>query len=223
VSFDEQARPSRPAAAAGVERPRIVVPVAEAKKATAPPPAPTSAPPTPAPNADAPQAARPLPQQRQQQQAASLAPQAAADGRGRAARAQVERREEPARRSFFRDHARPWIVAALLLAGFVILLLGVHYSVRTRQSASPGTTPRGAQQSQGQQTAGREMITTTNVNLRSGPGRSEGKIGEVESGSRVRVLRTDGGWVEIEIVQRGYPRRDESGPPRGWIDGAFLR
>jgi hypothetical protein len=212
VSFDERARPSRPAASASGERPRIVVPVAEAQKASAPPPAPALTP-------GAQPAARPLPQQQQ----AARTPQAAGDGRARAARAQVERREEPARRSFFRDHARPWIVAALLLAGFVILLLGVHWSVRMRQSAAPGTQSRGAQQSQGQQAAGREMITTTNVNLRAGPGRSQEKIGEVESGSRVRVLRSDGGWVEIEILQRGYPRRDEDGPTRGWIDGAFLR
>ncbi|HLL76122.1 MAG TPA: protein kinase [Pyrinomonadaceae bacterium] len=211
--FDAEARPSRPAPSAAAERPRIVVPVKEAQKPAVPPPARELV-------SGEPQAARPLPRQQQ----AALTPQASSDGRARPARAQPEKREEPARGSFFRDHARPWIVAALLLAGFVILLLGVHYSVRTRQSAAQGTQPqRGAQQSQGQQPTGREMITTTNVNLRAGPGRSQEKIGEVESGSRVRVLRGDGGWVEIEILQRGYPRRGESGPTRGWIDGAFLR
>jgi serine/threonine protein kinase len=212
ANFDEQARRPRPAAAAAGERPRIVVPVTEAQKAAPPPPAPAPAP-------SAPQAARPRPEQQQ----GARSPQAPPDGRGRAARAQAERREEPAPPSFFRDHARPWIVAALLLAGFVILLLGVHYSVRTRQGAAQGTQPRGAQQQGAQQSAGRESITTTTVNLRAGPGRSQERIGEVESGSRVRVLRSEGGWVEIEVVQRGYPRRDENGPTRGWIDGAFLR
>ena len=211
VSFDDQARQPRQAAAG--ERPRIVVPVTEARKSFAPPRAQALAP-------DAPPPTRP----QQYQQGAARSPLAAGDGRGRPVRAQVERREEPGGRSFIRDHARPWIVAALLLAGFVILLLGVHYSVRTRQGAAQGPQPRGGQQQTGgQQSQGREMITTTNVNLRAGPGRSQEKIGEVESGSRVRVLRNDGGWVEIEILQRGYPRRDEGGPVRGWIDGAFLR
>ena len=215
--FEAGARQPRPAAAASGERPRIVVPVKEAQK----PPAPT--PPAREPAPAAAQTARPLPQQQQRQ--AARTPQVSSDGRGRPARAQVERREEPARRSFFRDHARPWIVAALLLAGFIILLLGVHYSVRTRQSTTQGAQPRGGQQQQpqGQQTAAGEKITTTNVNLRGGPGASQELVGQVESGSRVRVLRTEGGWVEIEIVQRGYPRLDEGGAGRGWINARFLR
>jgi uncharacterized protein YgiM (DUF1202 family) len=66
-------------------------------------------------------------------------------------------------------------------------------------------------------------MTTTTVNLRAGPGSSQEKVGEVESGSRVRVLRTESGWAEIEIVQRGYPRLDEGGAARGWINSRFLR
>ena len=221
--FDEQAPPSRPAAKGAGERPRIVVPVKEAQKPSAPS-AHVSTPPALTPTPGSPQTARPLPEQ-QRQQPPARTPQPAADGRNRAARAQVEKREEPARRSFFRDHARPWIVAALLLAGFVILLLGVHYSVRTRQSATPNPQARGGQSSQqgGQQTAGGEKITTTNVNLRAGPGASQERVGQVESGSRVRVLRTEGAWTEIEIVQRGYPRLDEGGATRGWINGRYLR
>jgi serine/threonine protein kinase len=217
--FDEQARASRQAAQAG-ERPRIVVPVREAERPAPPRPAPA---PPQQPRPQQQPAAKQQPQQQLQQ--AARAPQQAGDGRVRpAARAEVWRREEAAPpSSFFRDHARPWIVAALLLAGFVVLLLGVHYSVRTRQTASQGAPQRGgAQQQQGARpAASEERITTTNVNLRAGP--RGAKIGEVESGSRVRVLSSDGGWVEIEIVQRGYPRRDEGGPVRGWIDGAYLR
>ena len=216
ASFDEPARQPRATAVASGERPRIVVPVKEARKPVGPAPAQVSAPGTE-------QAARPLPRQQAQ---AQRSPQTQADGRGRPARAQVERSEEPARGSFFREHARPWIVAALLLAGFVILLLGVHWPVRRQQTAAQGPQPRGVQQQQqsgGQQAAGREMITTTNVNLRSGPGPSQEKIGEVESGSRVRVLRSEGGWAEVEIVQRGYPRLGEGGATRGWINGRYLR
>ena len=218
VSFDAEARRPRPAAPPN-ERPRIVVPVNEAQRSAI-----TPAPATPREMLTP--AARPARQQQSRLQNAPPHSQQAAqasESRSRATMAPASRAEEPAQGGFFRDHARPWIVAALLLAGFIILLLGVHYSVRTRQSSSQGGQPRGGQQHGSQHTAGREMITTTFVNMRAGPGRSQGVLGVVESGSRVRVLRSEGGWVEIEIVQRGYPRSNEGGPTKGWIDGAFLR
>ncbi|HLL70914.1 MAG TPA: serine/threonine-protein kinase, partial [Pyrinomonadaceae bacterium] len=41
------------------------------------------------------------------------------------------------RKSWFTEHARPWIVALLLLAGFALLLLGIQYQVRSRQRSAP--------------------------------------------------------------------------------------
>jgi uncharacterized protein YgiM (DUF1202 family) len=120
------------------------------------------------------------------------------------------------------------IILLLIVAGFVLLLLGVHYSVRSRQQPAAAAAAAKQQPSpqsssaQGLQ-AGREMTTTTNVNLREGPGVRETKIGEVEMGSKVRILRVSGNWVEVDILQRGFPRRDEGGPSQGWIDGARLR
>lgn len=132
------------------------------------------------------------------------------------------------RKTWFTEHARPWIVALLLLAGFALLLLGIQYQVRSRQRTTPaaasssgtGTTP--AANSGGLQT-GREMTTTTNVNLRTGPSRTYNRIGEVEGGSRVRILQVSGNWCEVEILQRGFPRRGEDSADQGWIDGTKLR
>ena len=73
------------------------------------------------------------------------------------------------------------------------------------------------------QPGGREMITQMDVNLRVGPSISEVSIGRLEKGARVRVLRLEGAWAEIEIVERGNPRLDEGGATRGWINGRFLR
>jgi uncharacterized protein YgiM (DUF1202 family) len=67
------------------------------------------------------------------------------------------------------------------------------------------------------------MITTTNVNLRSGAGRNYERIGEVEGGSRVRILQVSGNWCEVEIIQRGVPRITEESANRGWLDGTRLR
>jgi len=130
------------------------------------------------------------------------------------------------RKTWFTEHARPWIVAVLLLAGFALLLLGIQYQVRSRQrsAASGASTTTGAPAANtGSLQAGREMLTTTNLNLRTGPGRTYNRIGEVEGGSRVRILQVNGNWCEVEILQRGVPRITEESADRGWLDGTRLR
>jgi hypothetical protein len=131
------------------------------------------------------------------------------------------------RKTWFTEHARPWIVALLLLAGFALLLLGIQYQVRSRQRATPAASTSTGQSTTpanpGGLQVGREMTTTTNLNLRSGAGRTYNKLGEVESGSRVRILQVSGNWCEVEVLQRGFPRRGEDSVDQGWIDGTRLR
>jgi serine/threonine protein kinase len=206
VQFERPSEPQRQVGGAKV-RPRIVVPVALAQ------------PPTPQQHAGAAQQAlapRPHEQKIQkspQPEDAALKPK--------------ERGTLMPRKTWFTEHARPWIVAALLVAGFALLLLGIQYQVRSRQrSAASGaaTTPAGATAANpGSLQEGREMLTTTNVNLRTGPGRTYNRIGEVEGGSRVRILQVSGNWCEVEIIQRGFPRVGEESAERGWLDGTRLR
>lgn len=131
------------------------------------------------------------------------------------------------RKTWFTEHARPWIVALLLLAGFALLLLGIQYQVRSRQRATPAASTSTGQSTTpanpGSLQVGREMTTTTNLNLRTGPSRTYNRIGEVEGGSRVRILQVNGNWCEVEILQRGFPRRGEDSVDQGWIDGTRLR
>jgi serine/threonine protein kinase len=131
------------------------------------------------------------------------------------------------RKTWFTEHARPWIVALLLLAGFALLLLGIQYQVRSRQRSTPAASTSTGQSTTpanpGGLQVGREMTTTTNLNLRSGAGRTYNKLGEVEGGSRVRILQVSGNWCEVEILQRGFPRRGEDSVDQGWIDGTKLR
>ncbi|MCA1629813.1 MAG: SH3 domain-containing protein, partial [Acidobacteria bacterium] len=70
---------------------------------------------------------------------------------------------------------------------------------------------------------GREMATTTDVNLREGPGTRFEKIGMVEVGSRVRIRQVNGNWVEVDVVLRGAQRGEAEGADRGWLDGTKLR
>jgi serine/threonine protein kinase len=138
----------------------------------------------------------------------------------------IERGSLMPRKTWFTEHARPWIVAVLLLAGFALLLLGIQYQVRSRQQSEPsgGSTTTGTPAANpGSLQAGREMLTTTNVNLRTGPGRNYNRIGEVEGGSRVRLLQVSGNWCEVEIIQRGFPRVNAESADRGWLDGTRLR
>jgi len=138
----------------------------------------------------------------------------------------VERVSLMPRKTWFTEHARPWIVALLLLAGFALLLLGIQYQVRSRQRNAPtpaGTSTGAPAATSGNLQVGREMTTTTNLNLRAGPNRTYNRIGEVESGSRVRILQVNGNWCEVEILQRGFPRLAEASADRGWIDGTRLK
>jgi serine/threonine protein kinase len=202
----EPAPRAQTASAHGSTRPRIVVPVSVAK-----PP-------------------EPVPQITQEQ--SSLEPRKAKPP-ARAADAKPARKEEVARnesgrRKVFKDHARRWIVVLLLLAGFAVLLLGIYSSVRSRQRATPNAPVAGTQggasgaADQALQ-IGHEMTTTTNVNLRDGAGRNFNRIGEVETGSRVRIRQVNGNWVEVDVLQRGSPRVDDEGTDRGWLDGTKLR
>jgi serine/threonine protein kinase len=138
----------------------------------------------------------------------------------------LERASLMPRKTWFTEHARPWIVAVLLLAGFALLLLGIQYQVRSRQKSAasrPATTTGAPAANAGSLQAGREMLTTTNVNLRTGPNRTYNRIGEVEGGSRVRILQVSGNWCEVEIIQRGSPRISQESADRGWLDGTRLR
>jgi serine/threonine protein kinase len=64
--------------------------------------------------------------------------------------------------------------------------------------------------------------TVTDVNLRGGPGAGSEKVGMVESGSRVRVLKVYNNWVEIEILQHGRPKEDPYSSDHGWINKKYI-
>jgi uncharacterized protein YraI len=70
---------------------------------------------------------------------------------------------------------------------------------------------------------GNELTATTNVNLREGPNRNTARVGEIETGSRVRIRQVIGNWVEVDVLSRGTPHVDDEGADRGWLDGTKLR
>ena len=55
-------------------------------------------------------------------------------------------------------------------------------------------------------------VTTTNVNMRVGPGTSYGVVEVLRGGERVEIVRCTGGWCLTDF-----------GRQRGWISQSFLR
>ncbi|MGH9944901.1 MAG: SH3 domain-containing protein, partial [Pyrinomonadaceae bacterium] len=120
---------------------------------------------------------------------------------------------------------RRWLVALLLVLGFALILLGTDHFVRGRKQATQATkaTPSSPPGSASPYQTGREMLTTTSVNVRTGPGRSFDRIGTLGMGSRVRILQANGSWVEVSLLELNGASVDVSESGRGWIDGRVLR
>ncbi len=137
---------------------------------------------------------------------------------------QPEQKREPlARRLVPQDRMQRWLVVLLLLAGFALLLLGTHRFASSLNSRTPTAPTTNSAPANANLQTGREMLTITNVNIRTGPSRTYQKIGEAERGSRVRVLQCSNNWCEVQLIERGQPRLADGGADQGWLDATKLR
>jgi len=110
------------------------------------------------------------------------------------------------------------LVATMLILAFAGMLLATHTYFRSRWNTPSAAAPT----SKAQSDVGREIVTTTDVNLRSAPGASNPRVGLAEQGSRVKVLSVDHNWYEVQIVQHGRKKDDPSSSDRGWVNKKFL-
>ena len=118
-----------------------------------------------------------------------------------------------------------FLVAFILILAFAGMLLATHNYFRGRipfwGSRPSGSTPNGPANQRTD--IGREVVTTTDVNLRPDPGISRPPIGMAEMGSRVRVLNASNNWYEIEILEHGRAPADSNlNANRGWVNKQFL-
>ncbi|HEY0378371.1 MAG TPA: SH3 domain-containing protein [Pyrinomonadaceae bacterium] len=115
-----------------------------------------------------------------------------------------------------------WIIATtcLLVFGGIWLAELVKWKIRGNVASysQPVYTPTS------QTTSGRIGVTSTDVNLRSGPGSNNPKVGLAERGSRVRVVgsSSDGNWYEIEILQHGRAKAERNSADRGWLSSQYI-
>ncbi|HEV7797303.1 MAG TPA: protein kinase, partial [Pyrinomonadaceae bacterium] len=123
-----------------------------------------------------------------------------------------QRREVAPRR------ARPYLVAALLVLLFSGMLLATHKYVTSHWNPFVGLPLLSDVF-----IIGREGVTTTDVNLRSGSSVANAPIGVAEAGSRIKILATSDNWYEVQVLQHGRAKQDPFTSDRGWINKKFVK
>jgi serine/threonine protein kinase len=123
-----------------------------------------------------------------------------------------------ARRPVEQQRKRAYIVAAVLIAAFSIMLLATHKYVTSHWNPFVELPAMGDLF-----VIGREGVTTTDVNLRSDASTANPAVGVAENGSRVKVLATTDNWYEVQVLQHGRPKASPFTSDRGWINKRFVR
>ena len=114
--------------------------------------------------------------------------------------------------------ARPYLVAAVLILAFSGMLLATHKYVTSHWNPFVGLPLLSDVF-----VIGREGVTTTDVNLRSGASVANAPIGLAEAGSRIKILSTGDNWYEVQVLQHGRPKTDPFTSDKGWINKKFVK
>ncbi|HVF55022.1 MAG TPA: protein kinase [Pyrinomonadaceae bacterium] len=115
---------------------------------------------------------------------------------------------------------RNWLVALFLLVAFAAMLYATHvYMTKGRPGANtPRTTTGNPPPS-----IGGEFITTTDVKLRSGPGRNNGEVGLAEKGSTLKILGVSGVWYKVDVIEHGRPKEVPDSADQGWAHSSLMK
>jgi hypothetical protein len=130
----------------------------------------------------------------------------------------MNKKTASARRPVPTQRKRAYIVAAVLIAAFSIMLLATHKYVTSHWNPFvnlPAMSDLFV--------IGREGVTTTDVKLRSDASTANPPVGVAENGSRVKILSTSDNWYEVQVLQHGRPKVDPFTSDRGWINKKFVK
>lgn len=128
------------------------------------------------------------------------------------------RKAASGRRPVANPRKRAYIVAAVLIAAFSIMLLATHKYVTSHWNPFIKVPAVGDLF-----VIGREGVTTTDVNLRSDASLANAPVGVAENGSRVKILSTTDNWYEVQVLQHGRPKASPFTSDRGWINKKFVK
>lgn len=62
----------------------------------------------------------------------------------------------------------------------------------------------------------------TDINLRPAPNVNNDPIGMVTKNSRVRIVKTQNNWYQIDVLEQGRDRDEQLSTNRGWINGKYV-
>ncbi|MEO6333573.1 MAG: serine/threonine protein kinase [Pyrinomonadaceae bacterium] len=111
-----------------------------------------------------------------------------------------------------RSVARRLAIFAILLIIFAGGLYGTSAYLRSRGILPPISNPFTAK-------TGR---ANTDINLRPEPNANNDPIGLVTKDSRVRVIKSQNNWYQVDVVEQGRPRDTPLSTNRGWLNGKYV-
>jgi hypothetical protein len=62
----------------------------------------------------------------------------------------------------------------------------------------------------------------TDINLRPSPSADNEPIGLVTKNSKVRVLKVQNNWYQVDIIEQGREREVANSSNRGWLHGRYV-
>ena len=62
----------------------------------------------------------------------------------------------------------------------------------------------------------------TDINLRPGPSADNDPIGVVTKNSRVRIVKTQNNWYQVEVIEQGRDRGAPLESNRGWLNKRYV-
>ena len=120
------------------------------------------------------------------------------------------------------SRAKRWLVALLLLLAFSGMLFATYRYVNNLRHAPVGQ-PQSNAPDNGAALVGHEFAPTTDVNLRSGPDTSYPKVGLAERDSRLKVLKVNGKWYQVQVLEHGRTKDDPDSSDQGWANSNNLK
>ena len=101
---------------------------------------------------------------------------------------------------------------AILLIIFAGGLYGTSAFLRSRGILPPISNPF----------ASKTGKANTDINLRPEPNANNDPIGLVTKDSKVRILKTQNNWYQVDVLEQGRDRDPPLSTNRGWLNGKYV-
>ena len=108
--------------------------------------------------------------------------------------------------------ARRVATFAVLLCIFAAALYGTSVYLRGRGILPQISNPF----------ADRTGRANTDINLRPSPNANNDPIGLVTKNSRVRIVKIQNNWYQVDVVEQGRARVEQLTTTRGWLNGKYV-